>query len=361
MWLKLKYPASVVGAVGSSAPVYAEADFSEYMGVVGAALRAPAIGGSAACYGAVRDGADAVAAAVRELLPNAKEPSEAWRDAHAALPAALRPCSRPLSELDLAAYEGEIMGDWQTVVQYNEEGTPPYVRDVCRAITNATLPKAPLQRLAAATALFNATRKCIPSSWEKDMAAPLRHARFSPPGCNLTCASDRQWTWQTCNEFGFFQTAGAKDQPFSAFGALTEATVGAAVCEAAFALPKGTRPDTAWANTNYGGRDLRAQNVTVPNGSLDPWHALALVNSSDAFYDACAKRRGEAPPGCAQQGVDDAALVFLLDTAHCRDMWSPNAFASLGIRDPPSVAWAHERIAADVAKYIGAASAAAAA
>ena len=42
--------------------------------------------------------------------------------------------------------------------------------------------------------------------------------------------------------------------------------------------------------------DLRAQNVTVPNGSLDPWHALALVNSSDAFYDACAKRRGEAPP-----------------------------------------------------------------
>ena len=39
------------------------------------------------------------------------------------------------------------MGDWQTVVQYNEEGTPPYVRDVCRAITNATLPKAPLQRL----------------------------------------------------------------------------------------------------------------------------------------------------------------------------------------------------------------------
>ena len=101
--------------------------------------------------------------------------------------------------------------------------------------------------------------------------------------------------------------------------------------------------------------------MTVPNGSLDPWHALALVNSSDAFYDACAKRRGEAPPGCAQQGVDDAALVFLLDTAHCRDMWSPNAFASLGIRDPPTVAWAHERIAADVAKYIGAASAAAAA
>ena len=74
-----------------------------------------------------------------------------------------------------------------------------------------------------------------------------------------------------CNEFGFFQTADAKDQPFSAFGALTEATVGAAVCEAAFELPKGTRPDTAWANTNYGGRDLRAQNVTVPNGSLDPW------------------------------------------------------------------------------------------
>ena len=52
------------------------------------------------------------------------------------------------------------------------------------------------------------------------------------------------------------------------------------------------------------------------------------------------------------QGVDDAALVFLLTVAHCRAMWPPNAFLARH-PDPPSVAWAHE-IAADVAKYIGA-------
>ena len=136
------------------------------------------------------------------------------------------------------------MGDWQTVVQYNEEGTPPYVRDVCRAITNATLPKAPLQRLAAATALFNATRKCIPSSWEKDMAAPLRHAQFSPPGCNLTCASDRQWTWQTQRVWLLPDGGRPRPAPSPPSAPSPRPPSAGAICEPS----EGHEAQSAWAN-----------------------------------------------------------------------------------------------------------------
>jgi len=37
-WFRLKYPSSTVGSVASSAPLYAETNFSQYMDVVGASL-----------------------------------------------------------------------------------------------------------------------------------------------------------------------------------------------------------------------------------------------------------------------------------------------------------------------------------
>lgn len=46
-------------------------------------------------------------------------------------------------------------------------------------------------------------------------------------------------------------------------------------------------------------------------------------------------------------------MVELLGTAHCRDMYAPNAFASKGLNDSKSVVWAHSIIGAQVAGYIG--------
>ena len=54
-WLKLKYPSSIAGAVSSSAPYHAEANFGQYAQVVGSALKNPAIGGSDSCFDAVEE------------------------------------------------------------------------------------------------------------------------------------------------------------------------------------------------------------------------------------------------------------------------------------------------------------------
>ena len=106
-------------------------------------------------------------------------------------------------------------------------------------------------------------------------------------------------------------------QPFEGF-AIAVADAGQLLCQQAYGLPDYTAPNTVWAATNYGGRRISATNVTIPNGSADPWHALGVVNASDPFYDGCTA--GE--PSCTRQSVNSASdmVVFIKDTAHCRDM-----------------------------------------
>ena len=43
-------------------------------------------------------------------------------------------------------------------------------------------------------------------------------------GCSSTpngCAASRQWTYQTCNQFGYYQTTYSTDQPFSSWTGVT--------------------------------------------------------------------------------------------------------------------------------------------
>ena len=247
--------------------------------VVGAALANPAIGGSARCAAAVRAGVDALVAATRSGYGM-------HGDAAAGLPASLRPCSPLRSGVDVATYYASVFGAFQGAVQYNLQGRPPYVSDLCRAARDAGGAAAPLASLAAALALFDdaseirrdddghaappaasppappataaaavaavtitaaatgttaavitveetaayrgvSTRPppppppsppppppppppprkkaCVPSSWQDDSIAPLTNITFSAAGCDLACTSDRQWVYQSCNEFGYFQ------------------------------------------------------------------------------------------------------------------------------------------------------------
>ena len=78
----------------------------------------------------------------------------------------------------------------------------------------------------------------------------------------------------------------------------------------------------------------------------------SVVNRSDSFYDA-----GGGAPGALQRTSAGVHPVELHGTAHCRDMFSPDAFAELKpprgpIADTPAVQWAHAAISAAVARYV---------
>ena len=46
-------------------------------------------------------------------------------------------------------------------------------------------------------------------------------------------------------------------------------------------------PRAKWSNAFYGGRAVEGINITLVNGSMDPWHSLGAINRTAAFYDSC--------------------------------------------------------------------------
>ena len=270
--------------------------FDNFSAVVGAALANPGIGGSPACYNAVAAGVGAAAQLVNSTSPFGTDSN---------LPAALRPCAAGgfSSGLDLATWQANVFGTFQGLVQYNMEvPNQPTVAVVCGIMTDSAVgpPIARVAAVASAVNKANGADDCVPSSFVLDAVAPLANATFSAPDCNLTCASIRQWVWQSCNEFGFFQTttAPAANHPFSALGGNDVGVAGRATCEAAFGLDGYTGPLARESNTRYGGRDIAGANVSMVNGNMDPWHALSVVNASDRFFESCVDPDGSRPaPG----------------------------------------------------------------
>ena len=41
-----------------------------------------------------------------------------------------------------------------------------------------------------------------------------------------------------------------------------------------------TDPDYQATNTEYGGLDIRVSNVVFVHGSIDPWHAMGIIQSN---------------------------------------------------------------------------------
>lgn len=264
-----------------------------------------------------------------------------------------------VSDLDLSMYESELFGNFQGTVQYNLEGASPTVADLCDVIENVTSKGgSALDAFAAATALFyegggDSSEACISSNFSKDyIDAYLANESFSGAGCDVSCSSDRQWVYQSCNEFGYFQTTTGGDQPFRGFTKLGVEAAGAQVCTQAFGMKQGTyggptrNSGGPVANTRYGARHVEGINITNPNGNCDPWHALSVVNATDPFFES-----GEGT-GSEQRTAEGVTVVEIDGTAHCRDMYAPGVFESIGIPDTSSVQWAHQVISQKVAEYI---------
>lgn len=163
-----------------------------------------------------------------------------------------------------------------------------------------------------------------------------------------------------------------------------------------------------WSNAAYGGRAVEGINITLVNGSMDPWHSLGVINSTSPFYnsctDHCTQQVGVCAVWCRQQPAGQTRLcpageasigsgagffiglanvpfharpsrviprvttfliavfqelsstedvVFMEGTSHCRDMYGSNSD-----KDPESVKWAHKKIRAAVGRYLGVSSAA---
>ena len=81
-----------------------------------------------------------------------------------------------------------------------------------------------------------------------------------------------------------------------------------------------------WTEINYGGRNISedTKNIVFPNGSIDPWHALSILQSVNAYVTA----------------------IFIKGTSHCADMEPPSE------EDPPDLVRAREMISYKVGAFL---------
>lgn len=93
--------------------------------------------------------------------------------------------------------------------------------------------------------------------------------------------SGRQWTYQTCTEFGFFQSSSYIPKIFSD---KFPAEFYIQQCKDIFG-PRYTASflNGAVGRTNiiYGALDIEVTNVVFVHGSVDPWHALGITVTRD--------------------------------------------------------------------------------
>jgi len=313
-WFRLKYPHIAHGAVASSAPLLAKVDFSEYMEVVDLSLKSHSDG----CNEAISVATVGVTAALGSY------------DGRQQLKKMFQLCDDidPNVAKDRMNLFATLAGNFQGVVQYNKDnrkfegavGTNITIDTVCNIMEDSTK-GSPLDRYALVNSLLLQTyqQKCVDFKYDK-MIDDLRLTDWN----SSAAEGGRQWTYQTCTEFAFFQSSDSTKQPF---GHEFPISFWLDQCVDIFG-PNFTSELITKAversNEDYGALNIRTSRVVFPNGSIDPWHAL----------------------GVTEDIGPEAKAIYINGTAHCANMYPPSP------ADLPGLTAAREEIQMEIGRWL---------
>ncbi|CAO1346011.1 unnamed protein product [Diamesa serratosioi] len=242
-----KYPHLASGAWSSSAPLNAQKDFIEYMEVVSESIK---VHGGDACANRIES-----AFGEMESLVAAEDTEKITN---------LFNLCQPLSEasaLDRMSFFSDVSGGFAGLVQYHKTGD---IEFECGILTNESIS----DNVAALAAWYLGTNdNCFDYSYRK-LVEWLEGTSWTD--------SDRQWYYQTCSEFGWYQSSGSKK---SIFGSSFPVELSAALCndiyDGIFPAEK-ILENVQRTNTIYGGFHPAVRNVYSTHGQLDPWRPMGL-------------------------------------------------------------------------------------
>ena len=223
-------------------------------------------------------------------------------------------CAAPATGLDRSTLASSVAGAVMGVVQYDFEFGTNNIPAMCELIGNASSP------LLGLAKFFVSQSSTCNDILYADFIASLRNVTYDP------AQNMRQWTYQTCSEFGYFQTTDAAGQPF-AFGNLVPLSYYNQMCSDAFESPFDVEASIADTNRRFGGNQLPpfyATNIAYDNSVVDPWHTLSV-----------------------QRDVNAASRLFLYNVrGHCAAVSPPQP------SDPPSIKNVRANIAREINKWV---------
>ncbi|XP_054157912.1 putative serine protease K12H4.7 [Oppia nitens] len=266
-WVREKYPQAVAGSVASSAPVGVSYEFNQYFGVVSEAL-------GTICTKPIRE-------AVHQLADLLKTP-----EGRQSISKQFNLCT-PLNGTDQPSVQlmwFNLIVPFAVAAQHNGKPGVIGIQEVCEVMAYNKDGSTPLQRWSKLHKQFS-KGQCLSYDYNESVKAYRDISKTSP----VVQIGMRQWTYQTCNEFGFFQTTGLVDSPFGYRSVPVEYFL--KQCVDIFGkqfTPQSIQKAVNRTNAYYGGFRPNVTNVVFPNGSTDPWHALSVLkdlnNSTRAVY-----------------------------------------------------------------------------
>merc|ERR1712002_375010 len=278
-WMRLRFPHLVSGAVSSSGPLLAKLDFLEYLQVVKDALDTTGPGCNIALTEAITQA---------EMM---LKDQEAWD----LLSSLFLTCS-PLdgdNEMDAKSFIEMLIDNLAGVVQYNGNNNMN-ISTLCSIMTDETF-ASPLERLAVVNSMMleEAGEPCIMHDYESFLNI-ISNTKWSGHGVGY-----RQWIWQTCTEFGWYQTT---NQPSGVYGSSLDLGFFERWCQDAFGdyfTHERMKKNVEASNIEYGGITPDVRNVVFVHGTVDPWHAMGVL----------------------QNLSEDAVSILIPGTSHCADMY----------------------------------------
>ncbi|XP_018046479.1 PREDICTED: putative serine protease K12H4.7 [Atta colombica] len=286
-WMRAKYPHLVHGAVSASGPLLAQIDFSgrvivnEY---------------SDQCVRVIQE----ANSQLNIMLHHTIGQQQIQKKFKLCDP--IDPGHTKL--VDISNLYEALASNFAGVVQYNKDNrqSPQSVNitieTVCDILVDEKVGKS-IDRLAYVNSMIlNATKeKCLDYRYDT-----MIHELRSITWASEQAEGGRQWMYQTCSEFGFFQTSTGQ---IDVFGNKFPVEFFAQQCVDIFG-PKYNMNllESAVTRTNilYGALNLQVTNVVFVHGSVDPWHVLGIVQSSNP----------------------QAPVIYINGTAHCANMYPPS-------------------------------------
>lgn len=305
-WFRLKYPHLVHAAVASSAPVRAITNFEGYNEVVAASLASKIVGGSDQCLSSVIK-----AFKVVDQLIHDKQLDQLAKD--------FLSCA-PISEkMDIVTFVSNLAGGIEGIVQYNNELPGANISHICKVMTQ---PSEPYQNLIQLNKELMEISKedCVDNSYYnytmEIMNTTVKREDLGP--------GIRQWTYQTCTQFGYYQTCDTKSCPFSQYLDLDDTDIH--ICQTVFKInPEDVPKNVRFTNDYYGSNNTQQSKIIFVNGSIDPWHWLSILKNEPVF---------------------DIYGVYIEGTAHCANMLPEEE------SDPVALKMARKEISSLVSKFL---------
>ncbi|XP_025829654.1 putative serine protease K12H4.7 [Agrilus planipennis] len=279
-WLRIKYPHFVDIAYASSAPLNAKEDFYEYHEVVNDNL----VLASSTCPTVIRS-------AISEI-----ETMLESEEGIATVSALFRTC-QPINNTQpsRAFFFNAIAEAFASLVQYSRPGD---IESACFLIENTTGSNP--EKLASYVNT-QYTGECM------GLYNEFLDVYTSP---NITADELRQWHYQTCTEYGWFQTSTSNNQPL---GNTFPLEMFNQICKDIFGLEYDEEVlSVGVERTNaFNGADTpEISRLISVHGSVDPWHAVGLLRD-----------------------LHSTALTFVVQgSSHCADLRSASNSDSEQIR-----------------------------